>query len=93
MPSAYIRSLQRAAEGEMASPANSASDLKQRFLEWYNSLPAISRQRLYSMVEFERALSTQGRHLSPILISLGWKRGRDWSATGQYQRYWTPPES
>ena len=36
-------------------------DLRQRFLDWYNQLPEIARQRPFSMVELERALNTQGK--------------------------------
>ena len=93
MSSAYIRSLQRSleAEAETGPQQSSQPDLKQRFLEWYANVPEISRVRPYSMVELEQALGTQGRFLSPILLSLGWKRHRKWSSQGQYFRYWTPP--
>lgn len=94
MPSAYIRSLQRGFEAEAAPQQQlSKSDLKQRFLDWFDSVPEISRARPYSMVELERALNTQGRFLSPVLHALGWERRRKWSSTGQSPRYWMPPES
>lgn len=67
------------------------SDLKQRFLLWFGSQPEISRTRPYSMVELERALGTPGRLLSPVLLSLGWERRRNWSSKGQCPRYWVPP--
>ena len=72
--------------------ALSTPDVKQRFLRWFDSVPEVSRNRRYSMIEFERALSTQGRYLSPVLLSLGWQRRRDWSNKGQNQRYWVPPQ-
>jgi hypothetical protein len=93
MPSAYIRSLQRSLAAEAASPELSQLDLKQRFIQWYNGVPEISRVRPYSMVELESALGTQGRFLSPILESLGWERRRKWSSTGQSPRFWMPPAS
>lgn len=93
MPSAYIRSLQRSLEGEATSQQPFKSDLKQRFLNWFDSVPEISRVRPYSMVEMERALGTQGRFLSPILLGLGWERRRKWSSSGQSPRYWVPPYS
>jgi hypothetical protein len=86
MPSAYISALNRELGAEIV--ALSTPDLKQRFLEWFDSVPEVSRNRRYSMIEFERALSTQGRYISPVLRSLGWKRGRDWSSAGQNHRYW-----
>lgn len=92
MPSAYIRSLQRSLEGEAASQQLSKSDLKQRLITWYESVPEISRVRPYSMIELERALGTQGRFLSPVLLSLGWERRRKWSSKGPSSRYWVPPE-
>jgi hypothetical protein len=44
------------------------------------------------MSEFEVALNTQGKYISPVLLELGWKRKRRWaSGGGQYNRYWKPP--
>jgi hypothetical protein len=75
-----------------ADPPSPLARLRDRFVAWYGDLPAVSRDRPFSMLEFERALRTQGRHLSPILLGLGWKRGRRWAAGGgQYNRYWEPP--
>lgn len=91
MSSAYIRSLQRALDMEAELQPLSKPDLKQRFIEWFASVPEISRVRPYSMVELERALGTQGRFLSPILESLGWERRRKWSSGGANPRYWVPP--
>lgn len=91
MSSAYIRSLQRTLDDEAAPQQLFKPDLKQRFIEWFASVPEISRVRPYSMVELERALSTQGRFLAPILEGLGWERGRKWSSTGASPRYWAPP--
>lgn len=90
--SAYIKSLQRIFEIEAeATPQLSKSDLKNRFIDWFASVPEISRIRPYSMVELERALGTQGRFLSPILEGLGWERRRKWSINGANLRYWVPP--
>lgn len=94
MPSVYIRRLQSSLEAEThvgLQPQHATSDLKQRFVEWFNNVPEISRSRPYSMVELERALGTQGRFLSPILESLGWERRRKWSSKGANPRYWVPP--
>lgn len=89
--SAFIKSLQRSLDTEAAPQQLSKPDLEQRFIEWFNSVPEISRVRPYSMVELERALDTQGRFLSPVLESLGWERRRKWSSKGQSPRYWVPP--
>lgn len=85
--SAYIKLLQQrvTADPPIRSP------LEERFLGWYAALPEVARERLFSMVEFERALGTQGKYISPVLLELGWKRGRRWSSHGQYHRYWVPP--
>lgn len=92
--SAYVSSLNRLAEAYHAPiSAPKAPDLRQRFLEWYASLPEISRNRGFAMAEFEAALSTQGKYLSHILLNLGWMRKRRWSSGGQYNRYWVPPLS
>ena len=89
---AYIKSLQRMLEEEaLSTPAAQTSSLEERFLAWFETIPEISRLRPYSMVEIERALSTQGRYISPIMLRLGWKRRRKWSSEGQYHRYWVPP--
>jgi hypothetical protein len=87
---AYVRKMLESAA--MAHPPSPHASLRERFLAWYNDLPAVARDRAFSMLEFERALRTQGRHLSPILLSLGWKRRRRWaSGGGQYNRFWVPP--
>ena len=92
MPSAYIRSLQRSLDAETEPQQLFKPDLKRRFIEWFASVPEISRVRPYSMVELERVLSTQGRFLSPILEDLGWERRRKWSSKRANPRYWVPPE-
>lgn len=89
MRSAYIASLNK--DFELATSPPAAASLRQRFIDWYAALPDIARQRPFAMTELERALSTQGKYLSPILLELGWCRGRRWSSRGQYNRYWLPP--
>jgi hypothetical protein len=86
---AYISSLNRG----LAAAATSATkpDLHQRLLDWYGSLPEVTRNRPFAMSEIENALGTQGKYLSSILLQLGWRRRRKWSSTGQYNRYWLPP--
>jgi len=91
MPSAYISALYRSLEAEEPAAQLSISDLETRFLTWVNSQPSVSRLRPYAMSELEHALGTQGRHLSPVLLKLGWQRRRKWSSRGQYHRYWLPP--
>lgn len=66
-------------------------DLRQRFLNWMDSLPEISRYRFFSMLELEDALGTQGKYLSPVLLNLGWSRKRKWTGSRHYLRYWVPP--
>lgn len=81
--SAYIEQLNRLMAAQ--------SPLKQRFLDWFGGLPEFSRDHPYSMTEFEKALGTQGKYISPMLLGLGWRRKRRWSSRGQYHRYWLPP--
>lgn len=90
--SAYIKSLKRSLEAEEAQPLLSKVNLETRFLAWLDTQPEISRLRPYGMIELERGLDTQGRYLSPVLLRLGWQRRRKWSSTGQYHRYWVPPD-
>jgi hypothetical protein len=80
-------------ESAAASPPPSPrSALRERFLAWYGDLPTVSRDRPFSMLEFEAALNTQGKYISPVLLELGWTRKRRWaSGGGQYNRYWVPP--
>ena len=87
--SAYVKMLQRemAKQNEPAGPSN----LHLRFIQWYGKLPPVSRNRPFAMSEFEAALKTQGRFISPILLELGWQRKRVWSTSGQYHRYWLLP--
>jgi hypothetical protein len=91
--SAYIKSLQRCLEAEEPQTELSKRDMENRFLAWLDSQPEISRFRPYSMTELEKAVGTQGRYLSPVLLRLGWERRRKWSSRGQYHRYWMPPHS
>ena len=86
----YAAQLRREAEARRAQPSQ-PSNLRDRFISWYAGLPAVSRDRRYSMLEFEKALKTQGKYISPVLLELGWQRKRVWSTTGQYHRYWEPP--
>ena len=86
--SAYIEILKH--QCLAALPA--APPARQKFLAWYAGLPEVGRNRPYSMSEIEAALGTQGKYISPILLELGWCRGRRWSAKGQYFRYWEPPK-
>ena len=90
--SAYIAGLERLryeAEKHYIY-AQPHSNLHARFLAWYNSLPEISRCRPFAMLEIEQALNTQGKYISPILLSEGWQRKRKWNSIGQYPRYWLP---
>lgn len=91
MPSAYIARLNREMLAEAAQPQPETHSLHQRFIDWYTGLPEITRDRPFAMTELERALGTQGKHLSPVLLSLGWQRRRKWTGTGQYPRFWMPP--
>ena len=91
MISAYISALNRKLEAERQATAASPPELRQRFIDWYAAIPEIARQRPFAMIELERALGTQGKWLSPILLELGWRRGRKWISRGQYNRYWLPP--
>lgn len=91
MSSAYIQSL-KLTELEREVESQQAPNLSERFQSWFDNLPEVSRVRLFSMLEMEQALETQGKYLSPILLSKGWQRRRRWSSLGQYHRYWLPPE-
>ena len=89
---AYAAHLMKMAEAQQAQPSQPSS-LQQRFIAWHRSLPAVSRDRRFSMSEFEKALKTQGKYISPVLLELGWRRKRIWSTTGQYHRYWESPHA
>jgi hypothetical protein len=88
MTTAYIRSLEQAVTRSQFPQSQS---LRDRLLGWYRGLPAVSRDRRFSMSEIEAALKTQGRFISPVLLELNWRRRRVWSTTGHYHRYWEPP--
>jgi hypothetical protein len=91
MSSAYVQELNRqmiASQSPQAQPLS----LRDRFLNWYRGLPEFTRDRKFSMSEIEVALKAQGKHISPVLLELGWRRKRMWSTTGQYHRYWQPPQ-
>ena len=92
MSSAYVRSLQRSLEAEEQPAELSKRDMQTRLLAWLDSQPEISRSRPYSMAELEKALGTQGRYLSSVLLRLGWERRRKWTGKTHYLRYWVPPE-
>jgi hypothetical protein len=86
----YAAQLRKEAEARRAQPSQPSS-LRDRFVSWYGSLPAVSRDRRFAMSELEVALKTQGKYISPALLDLGWRRKRVWSTTRQYHRYWEPP--
>jgi hypothetical protein len=90
MSSAYLRSLEK----QLPPPASKPKvpPLEERFLAWFNNLPEFTRDRPFSMREFETALGSQGRFISPMLLRLGWQRQRRWSSQGSYHRYWQPPD-
>ena len=86
--SAYVQRLEKAVT-ESSPPR--PPDLQERFQAWVNGLPEFTRQRSFSMREFEQALSSPGRLISPVLLALGWTRKRRWDSRGHYHRYWIPP--
>ena len=89
----YLAELDRIKrEVEEPRKTQTDSDLRARFLAWYNSLPEVSRCRAFSMLEIEQALRTQGKYLSPILLGEGWQRKRKWNQREQYPRYWVPAQ-
>jgi hypothetical protein len=90
MPCAYIARLKRELLSDADQPP-AVPTLRNQLLEWFEGLPEISRTRPFAMVELEKALGTQGKYLSPILLSLGWSRKRKWLNDRQYHRYWLPP--
>jgi hypothetical protein len=87
---AYVAELNRQIAAQ--SPPVQPKCLRQRFLDWYRELPAFTRDRIFAMSEFEAALKAQGKQISPVLLELGWRRKRIWSTSGQYHRYWQPPQ-
>lgn len=88
----YAAYLKNRAEAQRAQPSQ-PSTLRDRFIAWHRTLPGVSRDRRFAMTEFEAALKTQGKYISPVLLELGWRRKRVWSTTGQYFRFWIPPAS
>lgn len=93
MGTAYIATLNGLLEAPQSSTAAPEDTLETRFLAWFEGLPEVTRKRPFAMAEFERAMGTQGKYLSPVLIRLGWQRKRDWSGSAHYNRYWVRPES
>lgn len=89
---AYIEELKRYAAAHAQKVPPKKQNLRERFLDWYQGLPQFVRHRPFSMSEFETALKTQGKHLSPVLLELGWRRKRIWSTTGRYHRFWEAPD-
>lgn len=75
---------------QQTEAAQPHSSLRARFLAWHNSLPDVSKSRAFAMIEIEQALKTQGKYLSPIMLSEGWQRKRKWNSKGQYHRFWVP---
>jgi hypothetical protein len=91
MSSAYLRHLEKLLPPPVSKPK--MPPLEARFREWFNSLPEFTRDRPFSMREFEIALGSQGRFISPVLLRQGWQRQRRWSSRNQYHRYWLPPHT
>lgn len=87
--SAYIHQLEQHTVEPTHIKAKTLGDL---FDQWWVSQPPATRSRAYSMDEFIKALSTQGRYIAPILIKRGWVRHRRWQHRQHYFRVWLPPE-
>ena len=87
---AYVTRLKKLVANRLP-PVPQPLSLRDRFLNWYRSMPSFTRNRPFSMSEFEAALKTQGKYISPVLLELGWRRKRIWSTGGHYHRYWVPP--
>ena len=85
--SAYLQSLQKEQTRAQRSPP---ATLQQRIQDWFNALPELTRQRPFSMGEIAAATESQGRHIGPVLLALGWTRMRTWSSNHPYRRYWLP---
>lgn len=86
--SAYLQSLQKEqTRAQRLAPVT----LQQRIQDWFNALPELTRQRPFSMGEIAAATESQGRHIGPVLLALGWTRMRTWSGNHPYRRYWLPP--
>src|SRR5450631_785969 len=77
MTSAYIRELNRLLEPER--PVSQPKSLKQRFLDWYLSLPEFTRNRAFSMSEFEAA-QFQACFNRAVSSSVASERDRHWPA-------------
>jgi hypothetical protein len=88
--SAYIQLLNTIVD-TTNEPVAEPLGLRARFEAWYAALPEVARQRPFAMAEFETALGTQGKYLSPVLIGLHWRRGRRWISRCHYHRLWHPP--
>jgi hypothetical protein len=88
--SAYTSQLNR--EMAQAAKPDHRKTLGQKLIVWHGTLPAVSRNRPFSMVEIEAALKAQGRQIGAELLRMGWQRKRVWSTRGSYHRYWTPPQ-
>ncbi len=89
MSRAYIKSLERH-EHRAESKSARYQPLEARFTAWFDNLPPEAKNRPFSMSEIENALNSQGRHISSVLVQLGWRRKRVWT-TQRYCRYWQPP--
>ncbi len=90
MCSAYLRSLEKLLPTPASKPK--VPPLEARFVEWFNSLPEFARDRPFSMREFEIALGSQGRFISPLLIAHGWVRKRKWDSQKHFHRLWISPD-
>ena len=88
--SAYLRSLEKMLPPPASKPK--VPPLEARLAAWLQSLPEFTRNRPFSMREFELALGCQGRFISPVLLRLGWRRQRLWNSRGSYHRYWQQVE-
>lgn len=90
--SAYIQKLRESVE-DLAPTVPQPTTLREKLISWFTALPAPTRNRPFSMLEFEVALGAAGRNISPILIELGWQRKRLWTGREHYHRVWNPPQT
>lgn len=91
-----VRAWSAARQAEAAAlRAYNARPLEQKIQEYFNSLSPHERRAQYTMDELVLIFNAAPGRIGTALHRLGWERGRRWTGSTSYARYWipAPPEN
>ena len=95
----FIRELRQGTADRLAAAAairaHHARPLELKIRDWYAALPPHERRPQYTMDDLVLIFNAAPGRIGTALHRAGWVRGRRWTGSTSYARYWIPalPES